>query len=397
MANARVDQLVREGYVQDASNARVVQLVREAFIKLPGIPNANVDQLVREAFVLDTAHARADQLVREVFCHELPHARVDQLVREAFVLLTTQTAGTMPIQYPLTIPSLLGESKADLTKFDAIGEFISEFTGNAEQQEWTDQHWELQLEWPEMNWPQFAAYDAFLGALHGKLGTFLWGPPLATAPRGSGSGAPFLNTVTAGATSIATQGWAVSSSGLLLPGDFFQLGPYSLTIAAVLVASGILFVKFSVSLISSSSIAAMLESSNIEVTFAGLTNATWLNGATLPVSAVSGGGGVTITVTFDAGPPGMPASYGLTSDTGTGSAGEARLYQYVDQNPLSSDGSGNATLDIFPNVREPYPIGTPLVLTNPQGTFRLADNRRTSSADQKKTITMKPLKCREAI
>jgi hypothetical protein len=394
MPNAVIDQLVRESLVIDAPKARVDQLVREALVILP-TSNAVVDQLIREGLVVDTPNAAVDQLIREGVVVDVPHARIDQIVREALVPVSPPVSPNMPIIYPLTIPTALGESKADLTKFDAIGEFISEFTGNAEQQQWQDQHWELEIEWPEMTWAQFAAFDAFIGALHGKLGSFVWGPPLATSPRGSGSGTPVLGGVYAsGSSSLGTTGWSVSASGLLLPGDFLQLGPYLIPIGAVQVTSGQLSFYSSISW--SLALSEFLEGATLS--FSGLTSATWLNGAVLEAlsSAVHVGGGFNIVITMATVPPGMPGSYAMTSDTGNATAGPARLHQYVDSVPLASDGSGDATFDIFPCMREALPSGSPITLINPQGTFRLADNRRTASADAKKTLKLK-LKCREAI
>ena len=126
----------------------------------------------------------------------------------------------MAITYPLIIPGPIGESEANLKKYDAVGEVISPFAGSAQQQQWQDQHWELDLVWPEMTWPQAAALDAFMGALHGKYGSFVWSPPQAVHPLGSGAGSPVIVSGAAGAAVISTAGWTPSSAGVLLPGDF---------------------------------------------------------------------------------------------------------------------------------------------------------------------------------
>ena len=211
----------------------------------------------------------------------------------------------MPISYPLIIPGAIGPIEANLKKYDAVGEFIGAFDGSAQQQQWPDQHWELDLVWPQMNWSQFAALDAFAGALHGKWGSFLWGPPLAAAPRGSGGGAPVTGGVNAQRSNLLqAAGWTPSASGLLLPGDFIGL------------------------------------------------------------STVPGGG--------------------------------SRLYQYVGNGPLVADADGNATLDIFPSLREAPAAGTALMLANPLGLFRLAENRREAPSKRDKTFTFQ-MKCREAI
>jgi hypothetical protein len=215
---------------------------------------------------------------------------------------------------PIAMPSgtgLVYPETADLKQFDAIAENISPFTGSAEQQQFQDQHWELDLEWPPMTWSQFAPWQGFLASLHGKLNPFLWGPPLATAPRGLGNlgGGPFVSVApAAGANILNTAGWLPNSGPLLLPGDFLQL-------------------------------------------------------------------------------TGAPDSNGIYW---------TRLYQYCGFSGLGSDGGGNATITIFPGIREVPAVGTVLVFNGAQGSFRLADNRRSAPAKKNKTFTFS-MKCREAI
>jgi hypothetical protein len=212
----------------------------------------------------------------------------------------------MPLTYPLSVPGLIGESEANLKKFDAVGEVISPFAGSAQQQWWQDQHWELDLAWPEMTWAQAAALDAFLGALHGKYGSFVWGPPQSiNGPLGSGLGAPIVQPFTGanqpGDNLIETGGWDPNQPAVLLPGDF-----------------------------------------------------------------------IAITVTVP------------------------RLYQYVNPLPLASSGEGLALMDVFPSVREALPNGKAISIVGPQGTFRLAVNRREAPEKKTKTFSMS-LKAREAI
>lgn len=45
------------------------------------------------------------------------------------------------------------------------------------------------------------------------------------------------------------------------------------------------------------------------------------------------------------------------------------LYKTLDT--VSSDSAGNATLTLWPRIREAYPSGTTLVIRNPRGTFRM--------------------------
>lgn len=297
--------------------------------------------------------------------------------------------------YPLSPPTLLGPAKANLKKFDAIGENISPFDGSAEEQMWQDQHWELDLVWPEMTWDQGAAYDAFLGALHGKFGTFLWGPPLASAPRGSALGTPVcVGADEAGSNLLHTSGWTPSTSGLLLPGDFFQIiapapiQPALNTVKDIVLVSGQLIMEMT----NTWTADQLANLPGTQFILEGLDPASDLNGLLLTVFSVQN---------FF---PLLVADYaGTLTGGGFQSSGavfavatHTRLYQYVNPNPLASDASGNAVLDFFPSLREQPGAGTAVILSNPVGTFRLAENRREAPADKTKTLTFQ-LKAREAI
>jgi hypothetical protein len=72
-----------------------------------------------------------------------------------------------------------------------------------------------------------------------------------------------------------------------------------------------------------------------------------------------------------------------------------RIYKVL-QN-ASSDIAGNITgLNIFPNVRETVPDGTPIIVTNCQGTFRLQDNSLVWKVDKNKVYSIS-FKMKEAI
>jgi hypothetical protein len=301
------------------------------------------------------------------------------------------------ISYPLTIPGPVYPSQADLKQFDAIGEVISPFAGTAEQQQFQDQHWELDLDWPEMTWAQFAALQAFTASLHGKLGSFVWGPPLATGPRGVGTmgGIPTcVGTDLSGSNTLTTQAWIPYTIGLLLPGDFLSIGPPSVDFVAFTNEPGV------VTLVLLGALPSWLTvGSQIWVTPA--------PGALAPFIDQFAGGPFVVTAAQNAGAGGAngaQVSYdlaGVTSGTesapGTISGGvPPRLYQYMNAAGLNSNGGGGASIDIFPSLREAPTAGAPVILINPQGSFRLADNRRSAPAKKTKTFSLS-LKCREAI
>lgn len=294
----------------------------------------------------------------------------------------------MAILYPLTIPGSIGPIEANLKKMEGVGEFIGPFDGSAQQQQWPDQHWELDLVFPEMNWAQAAALDAFLGALHGKWGTFLWGPPLAAAPRGSGGTPTAVGTDLARSNLLTTTGWTASASGLLLPGDHLQMVtvPPGIEIIDVQVAGAYLYIT-----LAAAPPAGTLAPAAV-VNLAGMTVHPEFNGSALPLYGIAGA-----ILQFAT----THSTFSPVTETGSiayagGPTLLTRLHEYVGTTALASNSEGGAVLDIWPSLREAPPAGTAITLVNPSGLFRLAENKRESPAKRNKTIIYQ-MKCREAI
>lgn len=78
----------------------------------------------------------------------------------------------------------------------------------------------------------------------------------------------------------------------------------------------------------------------------------------------------------------------------TASGSPQRIYKVL-QN-ASTDGSGNVSLQIFPNIREAIPGTTPIITSNCQGTFRLQENTFKWKVDKNKIYTIS-FKAKEAI
>lgn len=57
-----------------------------------------------------------------------------------------------------------------------------------------------------------------------------------------------------------------------------------------------------------------------------------------------------------------------------------RLHRVLDV--VNSDSSGNATINIFPSLRDPLTDGQTIVLNNPVGLFRMTDNKQTMLVDE---------------
>lgn len=100
----------------------------------------------------------------------------------------------------------------------------------------------------------------------------------------------------------------------------------------------------------------------------------------------------------------LPASYFLWTKGWTPSTANVllpgdyiqvgyRLYSVTQA--ASSDSSGNATLSIWPSIREQPTDGTTIVTSNTKGLWRLADNKRTWSEHATKMVGIS-FKCVEA-
>lgn len=63
-----------------------------------------------------------------------------------------------------------------------------------------------------------------------------------------------------------------------------------------------------------------------------------------------------------------------------------RLYRVCEQ--VDADASGNATIQIWPSLREVPAANTPLVISSPVGLWRLADNRRETQFSPMRLTTM---------
>jgi hypothetical protein len=145
--------------------------------------------------------------------------------------------------------------------------------------------WEADISLPPLTTAQVGAWTAFLSQLRGQLGIFFLGHPLYGTPFGSALGNPLVMGSGQTGRVLNTKGWTPSKTGLLLPGDHFQIG--------------------------------------------------------------------------------------------------CRLHMV--QTSVNSDASGNASISIFPQIRESQVDGSPLNLSNPQGLFALNANTLKFTSSELKT------------
>lgn len=145
----------------------------------------------------------------------------------------------MPITYPLDPPSGAPVSlRVSMT--DVIGLSRSPFTLQAEVFAHHGAMWRATIELPPLMGRAHAdAWRAWLAALRGRLGTFRMSLDGIT-PRGTAGGTPLVDGAGQSGLTLATDGWPVSTAGVLRAGDMIEVGErlYMITADASSNASG---------------------------------------------------------------------------------------------------------------------------------------------------------------
>ena len=112
----------------------------------------------------------------------------------------------------------------EFTLQDIVASTLNPFTGQEQFQDWQSSYLEASVSMPPLTGKQTPAWVAFLMSLRGTLNVFQLGDPLLTAPQGSALGTPVVNGGSQTGYSLATRGWTASTAGILLPGDWIQIG-----------------------------------------------------------------------------------------------------------------------------------------------------------------------------
>ena len=133
----------------------------------------------------------------------------------------------MAISYPVTFPASIGVSSINIRAKTVVGVSSSPFTGQQQVYKHQGQWWEAEVSLPPMKRDEAEQVVSFLIKMNGQYGTFLMGDFLSTAPRGIGTGTPLVNGASQAGDELVTDGWTVSTTGILKAGDWIQLGSTS--------------------------------------------------------------------------------------------------------------------------------------------------------------------------
>jgi len=83
--------------------------------------------------------------------------------------------------------------------------------------------WVASFSLPAMTRDTVSEWITFFNNLRGNLNTFDAFDPEGKIPRGSAGGAPLVNGASQTGSTLITDGWPISTTGILLKGDYFSV------------------------------------------------------------------------------------------------------------------------------------------------------------------------------
>lgn len=125
----------------------------------------------------------------------------------------------------LDLPDSACIASVVMTLRRVVGMTSSPFTLEEQSFKWQGEQWQIEFTLPPITKRSVAAdWQAFIAKLQGTYGRFLMGDPSARFPRGAASGSPVVNGGGQTGNVLQTDGWTASVTGILLKGDYIQIG-----------------------------------------------------------------------------------------------------------------------------------------------------------------------------
>ncbi len=125
----------------------------------------------------------------------------------------------------LSMPAAPGFVSSNFRLIANTQTFRSPLDMTVQTLELTGARWRGEFVLPPTKRPLAAPWYAFLAELNGTAGRFFGFDMGATAPRGTGGGdSPLVNGASQSGKSLNSKAWTINQTGLLVPGDFFQVG-----------------------------------------------------------------------------------------------------------------------------------------------------------------------------
>lgn len=122
------------------------------------------------------------------------------------------------------IPSSPAPKSIEFTANDTVAVSTSPFTQQQQIQDWQASFLEASVSLPPLTHVQAQSWIAWTLQCKGQAGVFQIGDAAATAPLGTAAGTPQVNGANQAGYTLATDGWTASAAGVLLAGDWVQVG-----------------------------------------------------------------------------------------------------------------------------------------------------------------------------
>lgn len=130
----------------------------------------------------------------------------------------------MAITYPVTPPATPVPASIEITPTATTGVSISPYTGQHQVYQYPAQVWRMSVSFPPMKRAIIEPWIGFMLSLNGRAGTFTMGDPLGKVPRGTAPGTPLVDGASQTGSTLSTKGWTAGQTGILLAGDYIQIG-----------------------------------------------------------------------------------------------------------------------------------------------------------------------------
>lgn len=102
--------------------------------------------------------------------------------------------------------------------------FLSQLSGQVQRRVLSGSYWMAEYTLPPMARENWAEWQAFFNKLEGRRNTFNGFDPDAKTARGVATGTPLVNGASQTGSSIITDGWTPSQTGILKAGDHISFG-----------------------------------------------------------------------------------------------------------------------------------------------------------------------------
>ena len=126
------------------------------------------------------------------------------------------------------MPSTPAPKSIEWTAQDVVGVSTSPFTGQQQVMDWQASWLEASVQMPPMAQGAAQAWISWLLQARGQAGVFQLGDPAGQSPRGNALTASgpvaFVDGAGQSGYRLRTKLWAANTPGVLLPGDWIQLG-----------------------------------------------------------------------------------------------------------------------------------------------------------------------------